>query len=674
MQLGDRTLIMGVINLTPDSFSDGGRFNDPDRAYARALELEEAGADIIDIGAESTRPGSPRISADEEWQRLVPVLKRLRGNLRVPLSLDTYKSEIAERALQYGVEILNDPSGLTYDPGLAKVAANGNAGLILNHMRGTPDTWSKLPPMQDPLGGIARELEATINRARQSGVDRARIVIDPGLGFGKRKEQNSEVLGRLAELAGLDYPILVGASRKSFLAQSTEADTAFATAAAVAVAVLNGAHMVRVHDVKAMHSVILVADEIVRAVAAGTRVVEAEERPASRMQKERPFEAEKPRAFRPPLAKPAVIEAVVIATAVVAADADELAAEQMAALDGMEEAAGLPVDIQAADAAERDMSESVEAKEGPPAVRPIFREKPKDESRGETHKDGHKDEPRTPFRTPGKFSEDRDAVREGGFRPPARPAFRPDSRPSDDRRPQAGGPPPRRDRDFRPGGPGQDRPNRPFDRDRNAPQGDRPSFSRPGGDRPAFNRPSGDRPSFSRPGGDRPAFNRPGGDRPSFSRPGGDRPAFNRPSGDRPSYGRPGGDRPSFDRPRGDRPQGDRPSFSRPGGDRPSFDRPSFDRPRGDRPQGDRPSFDRPQGDRRPPSGAPPRRDFRPGGPPSGGPPRGGGDRFRPGGPPRSSDRTDSRPPFRGDRPGGDRPGSGPNRSGPPSRPFRKRP
>ena len=634
MQLGDRTLIMGVINLTPDSFSDGGRFNDPDRAYARALELEEAGADIIDIGAESTRPGSPRISADEEWQRLVPVLKRLRGNLRVPLSLDTYKSEIAERALQYGVEILNDPSGLTYDPGLAKVAANGNAGLILNHMRGTPDTWSKLPPMQDPLGGIARELEATTNRARLAGVDRARIVIDPGLGFGKRKEQNSEVLGRLAELAGLDYPILVGASRKSFLAQSTEADTAFATAAAVAVAVLNGAHMVRVHDVKAMHSVILVADEIVRAVAAGTRVVEAEERPASRMQKERSFEAEKPRAFRPPLAQPVVIERAVVAMAADETEVAELAIEQIVvATVELEEAVGLPVDIQAADSQELDMPQAVEAKETPPAARPVVVEKPKDESRG------HKDEPRTPFRTPGKFSEDRDAFREGGFRPPprpayrpdsrpdSRPAFRPDSRPSEDRRPQAGGPPPRRDRDFRPGGPRQDGPKRPFDRDRNPPQGDR-----------------GDRPAFSRPGGDRPAFKRPGGDRPSYDRPRGDRP-----QGDRPSFDRPSFDRPSFDRPRGDRPQGDRPSF---------------DRPRGDRPQGDRPPFNR-----RPPSGAPPRRDFRPGGPPSGGPPRGGGDRFRPSGPPRSSDRNDSRPPFRGDRPG-----SGPNRSGPPSRPFRKRP
>ena len=180
LQLGERTLIMGVLNVTPDSFSDGGRFSDPDRAYARALEMEEQGADIIDIGAESTRPDSKRISADEEWQRLVPVLKLLRGKLTVPLSLDTYKSEVAERALQYGVEILNDPSGLTFDADLAKVAVQGDAGLILNHMRGLPETWAKLPPMPDVIGTIAKELEATTSRARRAGVEKNRIMVDPG--------------------------------------------------------------------------------------------------------------------------------------------------------------------------------------------------------------------------------------------------------------------------------------------------------------------------------------------------------------------------------------------------------------------------------------------------------------------------------------------------------------
>src|SRR5665213_4478409 len=194
LQLGERTLLMGILTVTPDSFSDGGHYSDPDRAYARALEMEEQGADIIDIGAESTRPDSSRISAEEEWRRLVPVLKLLKDKLTVPISLDTYKSEIAERALQYGVRIFNDPSGLTFDPGLAKVAANADAGLILNHMRGQPETWGKLPPMQDAIGPVMKDLDATVSRARHAGVDRARIVIDPGLGFGKRKEQNAEIL------------------------------------------------------------------------------------------------------------------------------------------------------------------------------------------------------------------------------------------------------------------------------------------------------------------------------------------------------------------------------------------------------------------------------------------------------------------------------------------------
>jgi dihydropteroate synthase len=262
---------MGVLNVTPDSFSDGGKYSDPDRAYARALELEEAGADIIDIGAESTKPGSHRISAEEEWRRLVPVLKRLKTQLRIPISVDTYKSETAERAFEYGVEIVNDPSGLTFDPNLAKVVAQANAGFVLNHMRGSPETWGKIGPIPDVMGTVARELEATAHRAQRAGVDRGRIVIDPGLGFGKRKEQNSELISRLSELVKLDYPILVGPSRKSFIARGTEEETAFATAAAVAAAILEGAHLVRVHDVAAMHPAIRVADEIVRAKEASKR-------------------------------------------------------------------------------------------------------------------------------------------------------------------------------------------------------------------------------------------------------------------------------------------------------------------------------------------------------------------------------------------------------------------
>lgn len=260
--LGERTLLMGILNVTPDSFSDAGKYNDPDRAFARAVQLEEEGVDIIDIGAESTRPGSGRIPEAEELRRLVPVLKRLRAKLSVPISVDTYKASVAEKALDLGAVIINDPSSLTFDAQLARVAAAHNAGLILNHMRGDPETWAKLPPLKDVMGAISHDLDACIHRAVRSGVDRSRIVIDPGLGFGKRKEQNSEVLARLRQLGQLELPILVGPSRKSFLAQMETDGTEYATAAAVTAAILRGAHIVRVHDVRNMKIVAQVADQI----------------------------------------------------------------------------------------------------------------------------------------------------------------------------------------------------------------------------------------------------------------------------------------------------------------------------------------------------------------------------------------------------------------------------
>ncbi len=264
IKLGERTVLMGVLNVTPDSFSDGGKYSDPDRAYARALELEELGADVVDIGAESTRPNSPRISAAEEVRRLIPVLKRLKGQLSIPISVDTYKAEVAERALELGVEIINDPSGLTWEPQVARVVSNFDAGLILNHMRGRPETWAKLAPMPEPMTGIARDLDAAVSRARRVGIDRTRMVVDPGLGFGKRKEQNSLILGSLGALAPLELPVMVGPSRKSFLAHTSAEETRFATAAAVTAAILNGAHIIRVHDVKEMRAAADVADEILR--------------------------------------------------------------------------------------------------------------------------------------------------------------------------------------------------------------------------------------------------------------------------------------------------------------------------------------------------------------------------------------------------------------------------
>jgi dihydropteroate synthase len=272
LSLGDRTLIMGVLNVTPDSFTDGGKYQDPDRAFAHAVEMEEAGADLIDIGAESTRPGSARISEAEELRRLVPVLKRLRNKLTIPISVDTYKGSVAEKALELGVDAINDPSALTFDPDLAKKAAQANAGLILNHMRGTPETWAKLPPLKDVIRTICAELDASAHRAQRAGIDRRQLVLDPGIGFGKRKEQNAEILAQLAQLARLELPILIGASRKSFLStllsnsgvKEAPAETDFATAAALTAAILNGAHIVRVHDVKAMRAVVAIADEIAR--------------------------------------------------------------------------------------------------------------------------------------------------------------------------------------------------------------------------------------------------------------------------------------------------------------------------------------------------------------------------------------------------------------------------
>src|SRR3954447_19858162 len=281
LELGPSTLVIGILNVTPDSFSDGGNYGEPAAAARRALELQEQGADIIDIGAESTKPGSERVSEAEELRRLIPVLKALKGKLDIPISVDTYRAAVAERALEHGAHIINDVSGLTWEPELVRVIAKYDAGLILNHMRGTPESWAKLPPMRDVMGEIAAELEASLHRALKAGVPAERIVVDPGIGFGKRKEQNSEILARLTELGRLRVPVLAGPSRKAFLAQATPEWTEFATAAAVTTAVLHGADLVRVHDVLAMKSVIATTDAVIaaipeRAQAGTTRIARAD--------------------------------------------------------------------------------------------------------------------------------------------------------------------------------------------------------------------------------------------------------------------------------------------------------------------------------------------------------------------------------------------------------------
>jgi dihydropteroate synthase len=264
--LGERTLIMGVLNVTPDSFSDGGHYLDPEAALARALELERQGADILDIGGESTRPGSQGVTAGVELQRILPVLHGLRGRLKIPISADTSKSEVAEAAAEAGADILNDVTGLRHDPRLAEVARRRKLPLILMHMRGEPRTMQTLPFARDVIRDVTAGLRQAVARARRAGVARRQIVLDPGLGFGKSYAQNFELIARMPELAPLGFPLLAGASRKSFVGKALggapKNERAWGTAAAVTACILGGAHIVRVHDVAEMAQVARVADQL----------------------------------------------------------------------------------------------------------------------------------------------------------------------------------------------------------------------------------------------------------------------------------------------------------------------------------------------------------------------------------------------------------------------------
>jgi dihydropteroate synthase len=268
--LGERTLVMGVLNVTPDSFSDGGKFLGGPPAMKQALAMEAAGADVIDIGAESTRPGSREISAEEELQRLLPVLEKLRGKLKIPISIDTRKSVVADAALRAGAQIINDVSGLRHDAAVARVAARHNVPLILMHMRGIPWTMQRGSFARDVLKDVQKGLRTSVAIARRAGVSKSQIVLDPGIGFGKSFAQNYELLRKLPQLAKLGYPLLVGTSRKGFLgkALSSEGRPAppeerlWGTAAAVAASILGGAHLVRVHDVAEMAQVARVSDQV----------------------------------------------------------------------------------------------------------------------------------------------------------------------------------------------------------------------------------------------------------------------------------------------------------------------------------------------------------------------------------------------------------------------------
>jgi dihydropteroate synthase len=273
LPVGERTLIMGILNVTPDSFSDGNEFLDRERAISHAEEMISEGADIIDVGGESTRPGAGVVTAEEEMWRVLPVIEALAERTNIPISIDTTKSLVARAALKAGAAIVNDISALRFDFHIADEAAKFGAGLVLMHSRGTPATMHKLPPAADIIDEVTRSLKSSLAMAERRGVKRLSIVIDPGIGFGKTQQQNIELIAKLDQLAATfpDLPILVGTSRKSFIGRiladedgepaPTEARL-FGTLATINAAVLNGAHLTRVHDVKMTKESLRVIDAI----------------------------------------------------------------------------------------------------------------------------------------------------------------------------------------------------------------------------------------------------------------------------------------------------------------------------------------------------------------------------------------------------------------------------
>jgi dihydropteroate synthase len=272
LPIGERTLVMGVLNITPDSFSDGSQFLSPELALEHTEQMIAAGADIIDVGGESTRPGATLVSAEEEIKRVVPVIEMLAKRTTVPISIDTTKSIVASAALKAGAVIVNDISALRFDFHIADEVAKEGAGLVLMHSRGTPATLHRLPPVADVMEEVTRSLRSSIAMAERRGVRRGSIVIDPGIGFGKSQEQNVELIAKLDQLVSVfpDFPILIGTSRKSFIGRLLDnapvTDRLHGTLASLTVAVLRGAQIVRVHDVKAAVETVRVADAIRQAI------------------------------------------------------------------------------------------------------------------------------------------------------------------------------------------------------------------------------------------------------------------------------------------------------------------------------------------------------------------------------------------------------------------------
>lgn len=267
--LGERTLIMGVLNVTPDSFSDGGRYLAKEAAIRRAYELREAGADLVDVGGESTRPGARPVSIEEELRRVMPVLEALSRDGFRGVSVDTTKAEVARRAVRAGAEVVNDISGLMFEPDLARAVADSSAALVLGHIRGSPMSMQEglIEYPEGIVAAVKAALERSLEQAEAAGVPRERLLIDPGFGFGKTLEHNLELLRHLAEFRALGVPMVVGTSRKRFLGTLTGRpvdERRFATAATVALAIAYGASIIRIHDVPEMLDVVRVTDAVVR--------------------------------------------------------------------------------------------------------------------------------------------------------------------------------------------------------------------------------------------------------------------------------------------------------------------------------------------------------------------------------------------------------------------------
>ena len=265
IELGRRTLIMGILNITPDSFSDGGSFDDYDRALARAFELISAGADILDIGGESTRPGSAPAPAEVELERVVPIIREVRKKSDLPISIDTTKAEVAAKAIETGADIINDVSSLRFDPDMVRIAAQSGAPLILMHMLGIPKTMQVNPVYQSVISEIIEFLEERMRYAVENGVERSQIIVDPGIGFGKTVTHNLRIIRDLDSFSRMDRPIMLAASRKRFIGGilgRPEMERELGTAVVNAFGIAGGAHIVRVHDVAFHQEAVRMADAV----------------------------------------------------------------------------------------------------------------------------------------------------------------------------------------------------------------------------------------------------------------------------------------------------------------------------------------------------------------------------------------------------------------------------